>query len=176
MISTEEEVWVPVKGYPDYQISNFGRIYNRRTGREVSVSPTFSGHLKVNLFTGPGERSSRSVARLVAEAFIRPPNKLCDSVIVLNGNLSDVRAKNLMWRPRWYVWKYSRQLKEDQPEQYQNLPIRNLLTGDKYLSIIEAGMNEGLLFADIWRSATTGNFVFPYSVAFEFIDRWELSK
>ncbi len=80
-------------------------------------------------------------------------------------------ADNLAWRPERFAWLYTRQMKKPQPVYYKNLEIHNHTTDRYYESIIDAGITEGLLFADIWRSTYTGETVFPYGHQFEVVER-----
>lgn len=155
-----EETWENIFDFPDYMISNYGCVYNRRTNREMSISKTNHGHLKVALVNETG-RHTLSVARLVAESFVKAPNPMCDSTIVLNGDMSDIKANNLAWRPQWFAWKYTRQLKTQKLIYYVNLPVQNLYDGKIYSCVVDAGVSEGLLFADIWRSTHSNNQVYP---------------
>ena len=167
-----EEVWKTIPDFPNYEISNFGQIYNIKKDKMMRTSRTSFGHVKITLTSEwDGQRYTRSVAQMVAEAFVEPPNLLSDHVVVLDGNFSNLTAENLVWRPRWYAWLYTHQLKTQQPIHYRNLPVINLMTGDEYKSIVDAGMTEGLLFADIWRSTYTSAQIFPYGAIFEVLDR-----
>lgn len=154
------EEWREIDGFPRYMISSEGRIFNKISNRYMSASVNNYGHPKISLLT-PNSRKDRSVALLVAKAFVEPPNHLCDRIIYLNGDLTDYRAENLAWRPRGFAWNYSRQLKREQPAWVRNLPVVNTMTNVKYQNIIEAGMAEGLLFDHIWHSTYTGAPVFP---------------
>jgi hypothetical protein len=167
-----EELWKPIPGFVNYRISNLGRVYNVRLDKIMRTSTNNYGHVKISLLVdNVGERFTRSVAVMVAEAFVEQPHEMCDYVIVLDGDLSNVRADNLAWRPRWYAWKYTHQLRSIQPTHYRNLAVRNITTGALYNSIMEAGVREGLLFEDIWRSTYTGVELFPYGFVFEIIER-----
>lgn len=167
-ITTTEEVWKTISEFPNYEVSNLGLIYNKKRGTIMRTSRTNFGHIKITLLSQwDGYRYTRSVAQIVAEAFVEPPTPLCDQVVVLDGNFANVAAENLVWRPAGYAWKYSHQLNTPQPLHYKNLPVVNIVTGDVYDSIIEAGMTEGLLFEEIWRSTYTGVGIFPYRAIFE---------
>ncbi|MET0786723.1 MAG: NUMOD4 domain-containing protein [Paenisporosarcina sp.] len=167
-----EEEWRTIPEFTNYQISNFGNIYNIKYDMYMRTSVNNFGHVKITLKSHrTGQRYTRSVAQMVAEAFVEPPNLLCDAVVVLDGDFTNVRAENLVWRPTWFSWRYTHQLKWPQPLHYRNLPVINLQTGVEYNSIIEAGMNEGLLFADIWRSTYTGAPIFPYKAVFKVLQR-----
>jgi hypothetical protein len=167
-----EEVWKLIPDFVEYQISNLGRVYNIREDRIMSTSVNNHGHVKISLKEGhSSRRHTRSVALMVAEAFVEPSNWMCDHVIVLDGDFSNVVFFNLAWRPRWFAWKYTRQLKVLQPVHYRNLIVQNVNTGFYYDSIVEAGMTEGLLFDDIWRSTYTSDSLFPYGHIFKIIER-----
>lgn len=165
------EIWEEVPGFPRYQVSTEGRIYNAATKRFMKLSPNNFGHPKISLLTDYGQRYTRSVAFIVAKVFIEPPNELCDRIIHLNGDLEDVRSENLAWRPRWFGWRYARQMKVEQPEYYKNQPVVNLETNMEYENVIEAGLSEGLLFDNIYHAAQHGNSVFPTGSVWAFEQR-----
>jgi hypothetical protein len=166
-----EERWRTILEFPKYEISNKGDIYNTRNNHMMRSSRTRIGHTKITLTDYDGLRYTRSVPLLVAQAFVAPPNLLSDYLMILDGDLSNVNSTNLAWRPRWFSWKYTRQLKLPQPNHYSNLPVHNVVTGSRYNSIIEAGVSEGLLFEDIWRSTYTGKETYPHGSIFEIIKR-----
>lgn len=169
---SEEERWKTIGEFPNYKISSFGRVFNVKLDMMMRTSINNFGHVKIKLTSDWGrEQYTRSVALLVAEAFLKKPNFLCDQVIVLDGNFTNVAADNLAWRPGWFAWKYTRQLKTTQPLHYTNLHVCNVSTGVVYRSIIEAGMAEGLLFEDVWRSTYRREGTFPDSSVFEIIER-----
>ena len=166
-----EEYWRNIPEFPNYDISNFGRVYNHKRQQVMAISFTQHKHAKITLTNHQHERHTRSVAQLVADAFVRQPNMLCDQIIVLDGDFSNVRADNLAWRPRWFAWKYTRQLKTDQPNHYKNLAVLNTMDNIVYESIVQAGMSEGLLFDDIWQSTYRRTEVFPHGIIFEIFER-----
>lgn len=166
-----EERWRTILEFPKYEISNRGNIYNTWKRSLMRTSRSNFGHTKITLTDYDGTRHTRSVALMVAQAFVAPPNFMCDYLMLLDGDLSNVDADNLVWRPRWFSWKYTRQLKIPQPMHYRNLPVRNIITGRIYDSIIEAGMTEGLLFDHIWQSTYRGSEIYPHGSIFEVIER-----
>lgn len=168
---TTDTVWATIPEFPDYEIDASGQIYNSRTRQVMRTSLTNHGHTKITLMAPDRSRHTRSVAVLVADAFVQPPNEFCDRVVVLDGNFANVAAHNLVWRPQWFAWKYTRQLKSDQPLHYQNLRVANVNDNVEYISIIQAGMAEGLLFDDVWRSTYSGAPIFPYGAIFEITER-----
>lgn len=176
----DREIWKIIPEFPNYEVSNHGGIYNRLLKRLMSTSLTREGNVKISLLSiEDGKRYTRSVAKLVAEAFVEKPKihevhprrHYPDQVVMLDGNLSNVRADNLVWRPRWMAWLYREQLTTPQPERYYKFRIRNLRTGIEYDSVIEAGMSLGLLFSLIYESTYTGKALFPYWDRFEELGR-----
>lgn len=170
-MQTYTEEWKPVREFPDYLISNMGNVYNQRSDRQMATTLTNHGHVKITFTDRDGVRYTRSVGLLVAEIFVPQPHFRCDHIMVLDGNLQNVSANNLAWRPRGFAWQYIRQLKIPQRSEYSQFRVRNIVTGDEYHSIIEAGISEGLLFEDIWRSTNTGASVYPTDAIFESIER-----
>ena len=162
-----EERWRVVEEIPNYDVSDRGNVYNTKTNRMMRISTTSFGHAKINLTAENGQQFTRSVAQLVAVAFVEPPTGRCDQVVVLDGDFTNLSAENLVWRPTWYAYQYTRQLKTQQFAHYCNLPIRNVSTGVVYPSVVAAGMAEGLLFTDVWRSTYTGDTIFPNWSLFE---------
>ena len=63
-----EELWVPVEGFPNYEVSNYGRVVNVITGRELKPIAHRTGYVRAKLFKN-GEYSWFYVHRLVAQAF-----------------------------------------------------------------------------------------------------------
>lgn len=172
----DQELWQTIPDFPYYQISNYGRVYNQTTGRLMRTSTTQFGHVKISLLCDWGSgRYTRSVALLVAEAFVEPPDDRCDHVMILDGNPSNVAYWNLAWRPRWFVWKYAHQLKTPQPSYFYNLPVVETTHGRRYNNIIEAGMTEGLLFNDIWKSTFDNVAYFPNRLVFK-INRKKINR
>jgi hypothetical protein len=167
----EEELWTRCPGFPLYEVSTSGKIFNLETNREMSVRPNNHGHPKISLMELGGTRRTVSVAKLIAEAFCPRPTEDCNQLIRLDGDFGNLTAANLAWRPPKFAWKYTRQMKEQQPLYFRNLPVVNDQTGVEYTSIVDAGITEGLLFEDIWWSTYTGNKVFPAACTFKIIER-----
>lgn len=167
----ENRTWVSIRGFSNYSISDHGEIHNNKTHESMRPSINNHGTLKISLISDEGKRQTRSVAFMVAQEFVDPPNPLSTQVILLNGDSTDVRAVNLAWRPPWFAWQYTRQLKRQVPAYYKILPVVNVTYDIKYRSIIEAATTEGLLFDDVWKSTYSGSMPYPSDSVFEVIDR-----
>ena len=161
------EVWRQIRGFPAYSVSSLGRLCYNKTGRIMATSKTSFGHVKISINDVQRRRRTMSVALLVAKEFVEPPDELSDNVVLLDGDLQNVAADNLALRPRWFAWKYTRQLRIDNPS-FRLIPIYNVYLERYYPSIFDCGTEHGLLFSDILRSANVGTGVYPYGWKFEF--------
>lgn len=104
-----EEIWKNIKNYPNYQISNLGRvkalkfysnIHKKYYDRELILKEKTNrfGYKFVGLSNEFG-RKNKIIHRLVAEAFIENPNKLPE-VNHKDGNKSNNCVDNLEWCSR----------------------------------------------------------------------------
>ena len=151
--------WRPVPDFPDYVVNQFGEIINATTDRPRKYSYLASGHAKISLYQD-GRLLTRSVAPLVATAFLEEPPEYYDTVIHLNGNLKDCSADNLMWRPRWFAIKFQRQFSlPNFYDGYTNpIEIVELNSGRIYNSIAEVCMKEGVYYFDVQKSILEETF------------------
>lgn len=142
------ETWKQINGYPDYFISNTGKVRNIKTGRELTQTLD-KGYLEINLQNN-GKRKKFRVHRLVAQAFLSNPDSL-DTVDHVNGIKTDNRAENLQWLSRSENSKrfHKEQKTEEQRERYIlarkkatevcKIPIVCIETGKIYESTRQAG-------------------------------------
>lgn len=163
-----EEVFRPIEEFPDYDITNFGRVFNGHSGREMVLSPTLSGDLTVGLMKF-GRQYRRSVKVLVARAFVEGEDAIANTPIQLDGNRENLRADNIVWRPRWLAWEYSRQF-TNPPEWVNDGPVAEQYSGKLYHSIFDAAIATGQLYRDIRRSMYNGRPVFPTGEIYSLIE------
>lgn len=162
-----EETWFQIKDFPNYAVSSYGRICNEERGRIVKTSTTRQGGIKVGLTQG-GRQYTRSVKVLVAEAFIKGRTHTFDTPMHLDGDQSNNHISNIVWRPRWFAWKYARQF--EKIDDYIGLgPISDRKTGLLYSDIVEASLANGVLFYEVHLSLVNKMPVFPTWHIFDWV-------
>ncbi len=90
------EEWMEIKGWPGYDVSNYGRVRSRKKSvRMMKTRANSRGHLMVSL-RGPNRSGRRFVGVMVLEAFTgpRPDGHYCCH---RDGVLSNNRLANLSW-------------------------------------------------------------------------------
>lgn len=138
-----EERWEIVEGFPDYKVSNFGRVKNRHTDQTLALRVNNRDILYVGM-VADGSQFNRSVVRLVATAFLPPPESdVFDTPIHLDGDHSNLREDNLLWRPRWFARQYHAQFKVKQRSLLQ--PVEDVATEERFETTWEAAKTFGLL-------------------------------
>lgn len=91
------ENWKPTHDYGEYyEVSDLGRVRNKRSGHILSQTNNPNGYPCVSLSVG-SMRILRTVHRLVAIAFLTPPSPLHKIVHHKDGNRSRSRVDNLAW-------------------------------------------------------------------------------
>jgi NUMOD4 motif len=162
-----EEFWKPIDDFPMYEVSNFGQVCNTDTGRLLQRGLNVQGCLQVGLRVN-GFRHNKSIKVLVANAFVEGRTMIFDTPIHLDGEQENVDWTNLVWRPRWFAFKYSAQFK-DIPTEYFRTSVVELFSGNKYKHIYDAAISNGLLFLDVRRSIYLRESVFPFWQEFGFL-------
>lgn len=95
------ELWKDVLGYPDYQVSNMGRVrkYVKKYDNYMllKVHPNvLTGRHYVTMYNG-GKRQNLSVPRLVAFSFVSGHSDENCTVNHIDGDVSNNKASNLEW-------------------------------------------------------------------------------
>lgn len=153
------EEWEIIESFPDYSVSNYGRVRNDNTGRILALNDNQYGVVQVGLMRD-GVQYHRSVPLLVARAHIPRETIPFDTPINLDGDRHNNRADNLMWRPRWFAIKYNQQFRYP----YEN-PIEariiDLKTGEISENSAECAQRYGLLEQDLVLSILNRTYVWP---------------
>lgn len=162
-----QEIWEPIVDFPEYYVSDQGRVMNDRSGRIMILTRNQSGITMVGLFRD-GKQFKRSVAILVARYFLpAPPNQYFDTPIHLDGDLGNNEAINLDWRPRWFAYQYHAQYREDYGNRLHS-PIEVVQTGEVFANSLECAKSLGLIERDVvLATLNKGMAVFPSDFEFQ---------
>ena len=134
------EEWKDIEGFEDYQVSNLGRVYSKRTETILKVHPDSKGYLRVK-FSRHNKGYTFKVHRLVAQAFIPNPNNM-PQVNHIDENKLNNSFDNLEWCDNTYNHNYGtrdeRARKTLTNRENESLPVKCIETGIIYPSICEA--------------------------------------
>lgn len=100
--TTLDEIWKPINGFSDYQVSNYGRVKSLKAKTPLILKPRYcKGYVIVSL-RKDGRTYERRVNRLVAEAFIPNPNNYpCVN------HKDEVKDNNVVWNLEWCSVAYN---------------------------------------------------------------------
>jgi hypothetical protein len=153
------ERWKEIDLFPDYSVSNHGRVRTDKSGRILSLNQTQYGLVQVGLMRD-GIQYHRSVPLLVAKAFLPPLSGPFDTPINLDGNRLNNHVDNLAWRPRWFAIKYNQQFRYPYDNPITS-PIVDVKTGEVSANSFECAKQYGLLEKDLVLSIINRTFVWP---------------
>jgi hypothetical protein len=158
--------------FPNYNVNIYGVVWNNWTWKALTPHINNSGVVCVSLVDEAGRMRQRSLAKLVATAFIPQPQDLYvefDTPINLDYDRWNCGVDNLMWRPRWFAYQYHQQ-HAFAIKYYNTTLIRDLETGEIYQGIGETCMKFGLLEYHLIRAIVEERKIFPTNQEFEWVD------
>jgi hypothetical protein len=102
----EKEIWKPIEGYENYQVSNFGVVKSLKHKKEIILIPykDIWGYLRVTLCKN-GNYKHFKIHRLVAQAFIPNLNNY-PQVNHIDENRLNNHVDNLEWCTAKYNSNY----------------------------------------------------------------------
>ena len=166
--NSEHEIWRPIVGYEGlYEVSNLGRVRSMGhyvtqigycgtpftrfyKGRIINTPPTRNGYETLTLSNG-SKRETKSVHRLVAEAFIPNPDNL-PQVNHKNEVKTDNRAENLEWCTIAYNVTYGHRI--EKAARAKSKPVLQITRGGtvvaSFMSISSAAEETGIQYRNIY--------------------------
>ena len=149
-----KEIWKDIEGYEGlYKISNMGRVYSLYRNKILSPGIDTSGYKVVNLCKNRKQKT-RTVHRLVAEAFIENPN----NYPIIN-HKDENKENNIISNLEWCTCKYninysskngkaiSERMKGNNNAKRRK--VKCITTGEKFISISEAARKYNVHRTDI---------------------------
>ena len=153
------EQWKIIERFPEYSVSNEGRVRTDKSGRILRCNVNQYGLLQVGLMD-EGVQRHRSVPLLVAKAFLPELSGPFDTPINLDGDRHNNEVSNLAWRPRWFAIRYNQQFRYPYEDPINEL-IMDLKTHDISENSFECAKKYGLLEKDLVLSIMNRTFVWP---------------
>lgn len=89
------ERWLPIKGYPNYEVSNYGRIKSLKHNKVLKPYDNGRGYDLVDLFL-ESKRTTKKVHRIVADTFFDGDHENYE-VNHIDGNKKNNFIGNLEW-------------------------------------------------------------------------------
>src|SRR3954447_19173297 len=166
MIHSED--WRHISEFPEYSINPLGQVARNSTGRLLVTRLNQYGVPYVGLMR-EWQPCIRSLPRLVALAFLPRPSDIFDTPIQLDGDPTNCRADNLMWRPRHYAVRYKQQFQERYPNPI-NEPIRAINDRERFPNSLAAACRYGLLEREVVLSIINRTPAWPTYQRFELVD------
>lgn len=176
------ETWKKITDYPNYSVSDEGRVRNDKTGKIKAIKPDGQrkNYRAVCLYKNSQGKCKR-LHRLVAEAFIDNPSNKPD-VNHKDGNPLNNRSGNLEWvtKSENMIHAYKTGLATPHPSYGMRgkknpnggrpkKPIRIVETGEEFPSIAECGRRTGIGNKHIV-DCLKGRQRTAYGYTFEYID------
>lgn len=136
------ERWAEVREFPNYSISDYGRVLNDR-GMFLKATLNTRGNVIVG-FMRNGIHMKRSITLLVAQSFLPRPERE-DFIVPINmdGEKTNNHYSNLTWRPLWFARKYVQQFHDNHPTIHD--PVEDIHTREVYQNSMHAAICNGLL-------------------------------
>lgn len=160
------EQWLPLQGYPNYSVSDLGRVRSDSHGAVLAISRTGNARPHVSLMLDRVQLK-RGLSLLVAKTFIKSPRPDFNTPIHFDGDLTNCRVSNLAWRPRWFAINHTAQFATNPGNSGQ---VRNINTGVVYGDVWDVVVAFGLLYTDVVKSIVNKTYVFPLMHCFEWVN------
>jgi len=140
-----EEIWKDIKDFENYRVSNYGRIFSKKSNQILKPTSDKKGYLRISFYEN-GKSNTQKVHRLVANAFICNQNKL-QQVNHRDENKENNCVENLEWCDNSYNRNYgtatARTAEANLNCKSTSIPVKCLETETVYDSIRDAERNTG---------------------------------
>lgn len=137
------EDWEPINlnGLSNYEVSNKGRVRNKKTGRILKGAPDQNGEQIVSL-TENGVKRSYRIKKLVAEAFMESPRVDYPVLSYRDGDKHNIDSNNLEYIST--AESVRRTFRNGRKQRHIMKKVRCVETGREYESIVECSKRTGI--------------------------------
>jgi len=174
----ENEVWRPIKEFPHYDISNYGRVkFNGRNYiRKVTVNERGFPVVLLSSASSP-TRYLRQVNKLVALTYLpKPIYEDSTAVWHRDGDLQNCHVTNLMWERRDRVLEWNDMHRRGTPK-FTTPPVKNNRNGEIYKDAYDCAMQEGVLESTIvWRIEQQAASLYDESARYRYVPDSEIAR
>ena len=153
------EYWKSIPSFPEYSVSDYGRVRSEKTGRILSLNENQYGVVQVGLMNNRIQYH-RSVPLLVAKAFLPKDRPAFDTPINLDGDRHNNHVDNLVWRPRWFAIRYNQQFRFPLENPISSRII-DLKSRDISENSFDCATKYGLIEQDLVLSILNRTYVWP---------------
>lgn len=178
MDSDKNEVWKTIKDFPNYEVSNTGKVRNKETKYIIRPLNGSNGYLSVRIRKQHGdyEKPSRLIHRLVAEAFLggKHPDL---QVNHKDGNKHNNHVNNLEWCTRKENSQHALSLGlfNPVPPESPKRKVKIVETGEVFDSIRECANELNVAEQHIW-ACLNGRRKTRNGLHFEYVDEIKKPK
>ena len=90
------ELWLTIRNFPDYKISNWGRVFSKKINTYITGKPNTGGYWQVRLINDDGYKDVL-IHKLVAEYFVPNLFGVGTQINHIDENKMNNRWDNLEW-------------------------------------------------------------------------------
>lgn len=167
-----DEIWKVIEEFPNYEVSNLGRVRNKEKKNIIAPIKGSNGYLSVRIRRNSGDREkpSLSIHRLVAKAFIENPDNK-PQVNHIDGNKLNNNVDNLEWCTREENSQHAMKLGlfKPEPPESPKRKVRIVETGEVFDSIRECAKQLRVAEQHIW-ACLNGRRETRNGLHFEYVD------
>ena len=146
----EKEIWKTIENFPNYEVSNFGNVRNKKNGRLLKQTIGREGRYLSVYLSNNGKENTQRVHRLVAETFLgKHPNLIVNHI---DGNKTNNRVDNLEWCTVKENNIHAIKTGLNKPGSYQKKKIKIIETGETFDGVVECAKAIGADFRNVYRS------------------------
>lgn len=142
----DNEDWVPIEGFPKYEVSSLGRVRHESRDDARKVGLNKKGFPVIVLYGEDNNtRYLRQINGLVARAFLsEAEDPSMTAVWHIDGDLTNCCADNLRWETRSRVLEWNEMHRSKEPK-LRTPPVKHTTTGMVYNNAFECAMDLGQL-------------------------------